>query len=555
MNGIEDDSSQQDHLKPYRNRWVALLRGKVIGHGGTPEQALIASQASRHKEKPELVYVRGNQMMGFSEQLKKVVEVLPPDAVVFLVGGAVRDAMLGKAVHDMDFVLPEGTMKVARQVARALNAAFYPLDAERETARIVLIEQDKPRVYLDFASFRGPDLESDLRGRDFTINGMAVNVHQPNNLLDPLGGAADLRAKLIKACSPRAFIDDPLRILRAIRFAAGLNFHIQLETRQAMRKAVRLLDNVSPERVRDELFRILEGPKPSASIRALNMLGALSAILPELAAMKGVDQSPPHQRDVWNHTLSVMQNLEEVLSALAPDYEEDSAANLSLGLAVLHLGRFRKQLGDHIAENLNPDRSLRSLLFFAALFHDAAKPQTRTVEESGLIRFLRHEQEGAELAAGRAKELKLSSLEVERLKRIIRYHMRPAQLARDQAKLSRRAIYRFFRDAGPAGIDICLLTLADFKGKYEQSPPADQWVKLLEVIRELMESWWEYPTERIVPPVLMNGDELMEEFNLQPGPQVGDLLEAIREAQAAGEVHTKNEARELIQKIQSRRSS
>lgn len=555
MNAVNsDDPSLEDSLKPYANRWVALLRGKVIGHGGTPEQALIASRSSRYKEKPELIYVRGNRVMKFSDLLNKVVEVLPAGVPVYLVGGAVRDAMLGNDVHDMDFVLPGDTMKVARQTARALHGAFYPLDEERGTARIILDEQNTQRVFLDFASFRGPDLESDLKGRDFTFNAMAIEVRQPDSLLDPLGGAADLRAGLVKACSPRTFIDDPLRILRAVRFAAAFNFHIQIEARQAMRKAVRLLDRVSPERVRDELFRILDGSQPYTSIRALEILGVFPFILPELTPMKGVAQSPPHQRDVWNHTLSVMQKLDEILAALAPEYDQDAAANLSLGLAALHLGRYRQQIGEHLQTSLNPERSLRALLFFAALYHDAAKPMTRTVEESGLIRFLRHEQEGVELAERRGRELKLSGVEVERLKTVIRHHMRPAQLSRDQDTLSRRAIYRFFNDTGPSGIDICLLSLADFMGKYEQAAlPTDQWVKLLEFVKELMESWWEYPQERVSPPSILNGTEIMDLFELEPGPFIGELIEAVREAQAVEKIKTRDEAIALVRQKKAER--
>jgi tRNA nucleotidyltransferase/poly(A) polymerase len=537
-----------ESLKPYTDRWVALLRGRVIGHGGTPQQALRASQASRFKEKPDLVYVRGDQNLNFSEWLKRVADVVPPEEPVYLVGGAVRDAMLGKPIHDMDFVLPSGSLKTARKVAKALDGAFYPLDEERETARIIITGPEKQRILLDFASFRGPDLESDLQGRDFTVNAMAVDIRQPQALLDPLGGAADLRAKLIKACSPLSFKDDPLRIIRAVRFAAAMGFHILPDTRHAMRRSVPLLDRVSPERVRDELFRILGGPQPATSIRALEMLDVFPKILPELPPMKGVEQSAPHTRDVWNHSLSVMQHLEEILAALAPDYNEEAAANLPLGLAVLHLGRFRQQIGEHLLTSLNPERSLRSLLFFAALYHDAAKPQTRSVEESGLIRFLRHEQAGVKLAEHRGRELKLSSVEVERLKTVVRHHMRPAQLSRDQEKLSKRAIYRFFRDAGQAGIDVCLLSLADYMGKYEQALPTDQWVKLLEGVRALMDAWWEHPQERVSPPTLINGTDIIEAFQLQPGPLIGELLEAVREAQAVGEVETREAAFTLVKK-------
>ena len=310
-------------------------------------------------------------------------------------------------------------------------------------------------------------LESDLRGRDFTINAIAFDLRN-QTILDPLGGASDLRAKLIRACSDTSLKDDPIRILRAVRQAAALDFKIEAETRKAMKQAAPLLPNISPERQRDELFKILEGPRPDASLRALEMLGVFPYLLPELTTMKGVEQSAPHVHDVWEHTLSVMQNLESILSALAPSYDAEKTNDLFTGLLTLRLGHYREQFAAHFNQSLNTDRSMRALLFFAALYHDISKPATKSVEETGRIRFFGHDEHGAKVAVERAHALNLSNDEIERLKIIIENHMRfhffTSRMEGEKKEPSRKAIYRFFRDAGEGGVDLVLLGLADLRG-------------------------------------------------------------------------------------------
>ena len=328
----------KDGMELYAGRWVAMVRDQVVGQGGTPEQARLAAQASRSKEIPQVVYVPTTIPLEFPPILDSVVAALPSDIPVYLVGGAVRDALLRRKIHDLDFILPGNAVKISRQIANRLGAAFFPMDEEYDTGRVILISNDGSRFTLDFAAQRGDNLESDLRGRDFTFNAMAVDVRQPQAILDPLGGAADLLAKQIRPCSPSAFVNDPIRVLRAIRQAAVFGFHIPPETRALMRSAAPLLPDISPERMRDELFRLLDGPRVAASIRALDMLGALFYVLPEMETLKGVEQSPPHLDDVWHHTLNVVQKLEIVLAALAPDYDPEKAANLALGMMVLQPG-------------------------------------------------------------------------------------------------------------------------------------------------------------------------------------------------------------------------
>jgi putative nucleotidyltransferase with HDIG domain len=449
----------------------------------------------------------------------------------------------------MDFALPEEAVKFSRKVADRLGAAFFPMDAEYDTGRVILISEGGVRFTMDFASFRGKDLESDLRGRDFTFNAMAVDIRQPQAVLDPLGGAADLLAKQIRPCSQTAFADDPIRILRAIRQAAMFGFHIPLETRTLMRTAAPLLPGISNERMRDELFRLLDGPRVSTAIRALDMLGALSYVLPEMEALKGVAQSAPHTDDVWQHTLNVVQKLEVVLAALAPGSPPGSTDNLILGLMVLQLGRFREKFGDHLQKQLNIDRPLRPLLFLAALYHDIGKPETQTTDADGKYHFYGHDEIGARIIEKRADHLRLSNPEIERLRRIVRGHLRPVLLGREDDLPTRRAIYRFFREAGEAGVDVCILSLADTLGTSLEGIAQADWSRHLSVINCLLEAWWERPRESVTPPVLINGDEIMKELNILPGPLVGKILEGIREAQAGGQVNSREEALELARKI------
>jgi putative nucleotidyltransferase with HDIG domain len=456
--------------------------------------------------------------------------------------------LLNHLSPDLDFALPSKGISLARRVANALQADFMVLDEERDTGRVIVTGSDGRRTFLDFATYRGRDLEEDQRARDFTINAIAFDL-RTQTLLDPLNGASDLRLKTIRACSPTSLSDDPIRILRAIRQAAAFQFRIETETRKAMKQAASSLPRISPERQRDELFKILEGPKPDASMRALEMLDIFPFLLPELPDLKGVEQSPPHSYDVWEHTLSVLGHLENILAALAPGYNADDTNDLFTGLLTLRIGRFREQFAKHLAESLNTDRSMRAALFFAALYHDVRKPATRTMEPGGRIRFFDHDVKGAEAAEERGRAFNLSNDEVERIKLIVQHHMRfhffTSRLEGEEKEPSRKAIYRFFRDSGKAGVDLVLLGLADLRGTRGPALTQETWTAALDVARILLENYWEKPQETVAPPRLLNGHELMSELGLEPGRMVGQLLEAIREGQATGKVETREQALEF----------
>lgn len=481
----------------------------------------------------------------FPDVLSRLQQFFPARTPVYLVGGAVRDALLQREIKDLDFALSGDVLGTARRLANTIHAAYYPLDESRDTARLILSLADGGRQVLDFAALRGPDLESDLRLRDFTMNAMALPLHALDQLVDPLGGLEDLRRGVLRACSESAMQDDPLRVLRGIRLANANRWFIEAETRGSMRRALPNLAQVSSERVRDELFHILEGPRPATALETLEIMGGLPYVLPELAELKGVEQPAPHVRDVWGHTLDVVRSLEALLGTLDVEFDPENASSLYLGLVSVRLGRYRQQLHEHMDWPLNPNRSPGALLYLAALYHDSGKPSTRRQAPDGRVRFLEHEMLGEKLVIHRGQALHLSNDEIDRLRTVVRHHMRPLLLAQMDGLPSRRAIYRFYRDTGPAGVDICVHALADTLATYGPGLSQDTWMRQLDIARSLLEAWWEHPEESVAPPALLDGYALMQAFDLKPGPQIGRLLEALREAQATGQVTDRQQALEF----------
>ena len=540
-----EGSPRSKCTSPYAGRWVARLHGKVIAQGKTAEEAQRAAQARRHKESPEIVFMPSAETFSFASILNQVTACLPADQEIYLVGGALRAALLGRESRDLDFVVPANGIRLGRRIANALQGSFYPLDEDRDTGRVILRDQDGRRVYLDFARYRGTSLDEDLRVRDFTMNALAFDL-RTEVIHDPLHGTRDIRAKCIRACNPGSFKDDPVRIVRAVRQAVELGFQIDRETLVLMKQSLSDLREVSPERLRDELFHILDRPGADAALRSLDTLGALPYLLPELTALKGMEQPAPHVYDVWTHTLAVLGALEEILAVLAPGFDTDAGGDLFTGLLAGRLGRYRERFHAYLQSALSIERSQRGLLFFAALYHDVAKPECKSVAEDGRIRFWGHDRRGSELVAARAREFHLSNAEIERLRSIVRHHMRlhfhGKRLENQGRTPSRKAIYRFFRDVGATGVDLALLALADTRATYGVALTQGAWDAVLEVCRIFLENYWEKPQETVYPPALLDGHEAMREFGLVPGPQVGKLLETIREAQATGKVSSREDA-------------
>jgi poly(A) polymerase len=484
--------------------------------------------------------------MNFRIVLPPLVETirpfLPGDQKVYLVGGSVRDLLLDHPVHDLDFAMTRETRRTAHRIAEKLRAGYYLLDDERDTSRVVYWDQEGKPFMLDFVVLVGNNLDTDLHQRDYTINAIAIDLAQPEVMLDPCGGIEDLRSGLLRTCSPASLANDPLRILRGVRLANQLNFQIEEETRRQMREYLPLIMRVSPERLRDELFRMLDGERPVSAIKTLEELGGLIYVLPELVALKGVEQSIPHVLDVWSHSLGTLRYLEKVMVALSSASSSEWLNDPIMSLLVKRLGCFWQQIDQLFSLAINPNRKRRGLLNLAALYHDVAKPMTHSRDEEGHIRAFGHDELGAELLQKRARALQLSNDENEHLQALVRHHMRIHYLAQLDQPPSRRAIYRIFKDTGKAGVEICLLSLADTLATYESTLPLEVFSKELDVCQNLLEAWWEKPAESVRPVALVNGNDLINELGLSPGPLIGQVLEAVREAQADGQVHDRQGA-------------
>jgi putative nucleotidyltransferase with HDIG domain len=383
---------------------------------------------------------------------------------------------------------------------------------------------------------------ADLAGRDFAVNAMALEVTRvPPRLIDPHGGQADLQARRLRAVSGQAIRDDPVRGLRAVRLGGQLGFEIDAHTRGLIREAAPHLAEVSAERVRDELCKILSLPSTAASLRKLDALGLLAEVLPEVEALKGLAQTGRHRWDAYQHTLQTVADLETLLpldgSALHPDVP------------------FPRGVADHLSVIVTGGHSRRLLLTLAALLHDVGKPDTAAVDPDGRVRFIGHEEIGATMAADALHRLRFSGDAVRLTKTTVRHHLRPLGLTWGGVA-SKRAIYRFFRDTHDAGVEIALLALADDRATvgYEDDADgssregADEYQALLETVRALLDAYFNHQGSVIAPAPLLTGRDLIDIFGLEQGPSIGRLLATLSEAQATGQVTTREEAQEYVRR-------
>jgi poly(A) polymerase len=305
------------------------------------------------------------------------------------------------------------------------------------------------------------------------------------------------------------------------------------------------LVDVSGERIRDELAQILLLPFAIRSLKSLQDLGLLFLILPELGPLQGLAQTAPHHLDVFEHTLETVRALEIILAALDPESDHSQG----IGIPFLDgLERYAGRIRSHLSEPLTDGRSRVVTLKLAALLHDVGKPSTLETDDEGRNRFIGHEKVSAQIAALALRRLRFSGAEMRVVETVVRNHMRPLLLA-EQTEVTRRAVYRFFRTTGDTGVDVILHALADHRATYAPGTGDRQWCRLLSVAVRMLSDFWEHQSERVNPPMLVNGHDLMSEFDLPAGPEIGDLLEAVQEAQADDQVRTREEAMALVRSL------
>lgn len=458
----------------------------------------------------------------------------------YLVGGVVRDALLGRDTSDIDLAVDADTHTVGAELAALFGGSAITLDEARGIVRVAVATEDGASA-IDLKRLEGGDISADLGRRDFTVDAMAASISGSESeggsleLIDPYDGAADLSAGVIRTLSPSVFEDDPARLMRAPRLAAQLGFRIEDDTADAIRRHANLVTGVSAERVRDELLGLLAAPGVTGSLRLLDELGLLSLVFPELDAARGVTQPKEHHWDVFEHLIETPGQVERLAALGASEGDRLVAGSLP---------RF-DGAAEHFAREASDGHTRLTMLKLAGLLHDIAKPATRTVEESGRIRFLGHHQAGAEMSSGILSRLRLSGRGAELVRRMVEHHLRPSQMAQGGELPSARAVYRYYRDVGDAAIDNLYLNMADYLAARGADLGADEWAVHCRVVGHILREGLK-PSAPHRLPKLIDGNELMKTFDIAPGPRVGSLLELVREAQASGEIGSRDEAVRLV---------
>ncbi|MGA8831118.1 MAG: HD domain-containing protein [Desulfomonilaceae bacterium] len=452
----------------------------------------------------------------------------------YLVGGCIRDTLVGNhQISDLDIAVEGDGFQIAREVADKLTvkASFVALDKDRRTGRIVVSQT--PQVTVDISSFKGPTITQDLYHRDFTINSIAVHLWDVMNgrvceaIIDPLHGREDLERKTIRMSSPNAFIEDPLRMLRAFRFSSQLGFEICPETSIGIRKSATLIQNISGERVRDELEIVFRSNRSAKIIEQMEESSLLWEILPELKPSRGFEQNAFHHLDVWGHTIEALENLETIIDNL-PSF----------------FGPLSEKTLDYIYEQPVTGRPRQWLLKLAILFHDSGKPFSLRVDEKGKRRFIGHEKVSKSLFLSAGTRMKLASRELSEVSSWIEGHMRPSMLTLENP--SQRVIVRLFHRFGTHFIGLIILFLADlFAAKGPARDLADL-PRAKNGARKAIELVLKEEEDPIIP--LLDGFDLMSEFGLEQGPHLGSIIRWLVTEQSLGLAQNRDQAREAVRR-------
>lgn len=442
----------------------------------------------------------------------------------WLVGGAVRDRLLERPTDDYDVALDGDARRAARELARAVAAHPFALSDAFGVWRVVAHDHS---WQVDLLPVVGGSIEADLAGRDFTVNAIAEPLGG-GRYVDPFGGVEDVRRRRLRMVSPQAFVEDPLRALRLARLACELDFEADPETVAAAAASAPALEQVAPERVFSELKRILIAEGALQGLELMDAVGATEVVLPEVSRMRGVEQSPYHHLDVFEHTRSVLAGVIEL--ERRPEQ---------------WVGEHAEAVSQFLAQPLANELSRGQALRFGALLHDVAKPPTRRVSDEGRVTFIGHDVAGAELAVAMLTRLRASDRLREHVAALIRHHLRLGFLVHE-VPLTRRAIYRYLRACEPVEVDVTLLSVADrlaTRGRIAEGAIA----RHLDLAGQLLGEALAWHAARPRPPV--RGDELARAVGLQPGRELGEILQELEEASFAGEITSPEQAIERAREL------
>jgi len=453
-------------------------------------------------------YIRSN----FSENTK-----------IYLVGGVVRDLVMGIPSNDIDIVLTRNARSISSSIANHFSGNFYPLDEERQTYRVILQETSKKDMILDIALMRGESIEEDLKDRDFTINAIALDVSKIDKgiYIDPLDGVGAIEKQLIRACSDQSLVNDPVRVLRAIRFACQFNSVIDQKTAIAIHDAVCRLNEISSERVRDEFFKILGKTHTLECLNYCLQFDLVQRLFP------GSENCPEH----WKKSNELLNDLNHYFVESGASGRTEHQSNKSL------MDSFQKNIQQYLENEFVSGRSMIKLLNLGILMHQ----EFNCVLSFGLDEGDRKEKIHSFLKK-RGADFVLSNREIHFLSRLITNWDIISNSIKMNHMFTPIDIYRYFRTSGDAGIGLCLVSFASVRRFSEEKRE-----KVISTVSRLLKAYWNSYQQIISPPAILDGNDLIRDFHLKPGPQFKAYLEALREAQVTGTVRNREEAITFIE--------
>jgi poly(A) polymerase/tRNA nucleotidyltransferase (CCA-adding enzyme) len=495
-------------------------------------------------------------------------------STAWLVGGYVRDLLCGRPGSDIDIAVDGSALALARELADRTDGAFVPLDDATDTARVVWKARDGSATVpfvVDLVRLRALSILDDLRLRDLTINALALPLAEALHttdaravLLDPTGGRSDLAQRRIRACGPTTLTDDPLRMLRAVRFAAQLACALAPETDTTLRQSIALIDTIAQERIRDELLKLFAAPHTAPWLAYLDEIRLLTRIIPELEPARDCAQPTQHFLPVLAHLFETVCVWEWLFAQINGSAKVDAMKAVpgdgivpmefmlpAAPQAQPQLMVSRQHgalLQERMAQDVTGGHRRYAVFKLAALLHDVGKPATKQTYPDGRITFYDHQIVGAEMVSQIGRRLRLGREATTYIQLIVREHMRPHQLHALGPELSRRAVYRLLRDTGAAAPDVLVHALCDHlaaKGPRVSLAGWEEHVLWTDGI--LAQRWTERSVLRTTR--LITGDEVMQLTGIEPGPIVGRILAAVDEAQFLGEVRTREEALALAAQI------
>ncbi|MFC1812416.1 CCA tRNA nucleotidyltransferase [Thermodesulfobacteriota bacterium] len=453
--------------------------------------------------------------------------LFPKTAGVYIVGGSVRDLLLDRSPTDYDIAVSENPEQLAKKMAATTKGRLVKMG---KPGQMIFRVVSSDHIF-DITSLNGESIADDLNKRDFTINAMAFDL-KSGKIIDCLGGIKDLADKKIRMVSRDVFKKDPVRLIRAYRIGACLDFEIEPHTVSAIRNQSIQIQNSAPERVRAEFFKMLGSPKSHTFLSQMADTQLLTTIFPELGALKGCLQNRHHHFDVFEHTMRAYLHLETILNDVR---------------------KFLPETTGHISEWIDEDRA--SGLKCAMLLHDIGKPLKRTVGANGNAHFFGHSRKSADMALKIGNRLRFSTREKRFIDFIIRNHIRPLSLflAHQNNTLTSKGKTRFFMKCGPDTAYLLLHAMADFMGKKDDHEQKKD-VAFTSFLKGLIQAFFSDFKPRSNEPPLITGDDLVDEFGLTPSPLFKKLLSRVKEAKLANRVQNRKEALKLVKEMLNRRA-